>query len=93
MQNVHTGLQAILHDALLMDVAAARPSSSSGLMKRAKQSLKKLSRDSSEQNEYYSLPRHVPPCLCKQAEEVREQQSMFSCQRLLGLDCPGRQWT
>ena len=64
------GLQAILPDALLMAVAAARPSSASALVAYAKEALKKLNRGSAQRDAYEALPQHVPACFCQQSEQV-----------------------
>lgn len=64
------GLQAILPDALLMALAAARPSSPSALIGQAKVALKKLNREASQQDAYDALPQSVPACLCQQSEKV-----------------------
>lgn len=64
------GLQAVLPDALLMAVAAARPSSASALVAHAKKTLKQLHREVAQQETYDALPRHVPACLCQQSEQV-----------------------
>lgn len=64
------GLQAILPDALVMALAAARPSSPSALIGHAKAALKKLNRDASRQDAYDALPQSVPTCLCQQSDKV-----------------------
>ena len=64
------GLQAILPDALLMAVAAARPSSSSALVEHANKALKKLNRETLQQDTFTALPQDVPACLCQQSEQV-----------------------
>ena len=64
------GLQAILPDALLMGVAAARPSSASALVAYAKKALKMLNRESCQQDAYEALPQQVPACFFQQPEQV-----------------------
>lgn len=75
------GLQAILPDALLMAVAAARPSSASALVAFAKKTLKKLNRDTAQQETYDALPQRVPACLCQQSDQVCNvlQLGCFMC--------------
>lgn len=64
------GLQAILPDAILMAVAAARPSSPSALIAHANETLRKLNRDASQRDAFDALPQSVPACLCQQSEKV-----------------------
>ncbi len=74
----YVGLQAVLPDAVLMAVAAARPSTSSALISCAQGSLDALHRDGAQQQQgAAATPGHVPIWLRRHASEVSTFHQCF----------------